>query len=459
MATYSGNSILDILINTRIPNLTHSLNPVNGVNLGNATIANFYGDVSIPTGTSQATINSTYFSDLTSELNMCIRIFHGNLTIGENILFAPPTRTKGMFILVKGNLINNGTISMTARGSVASIPSGNVVIWQGAAIPATGAAGAPSAGGTASVNTSYSGSAGSNGSTVGVRGAGGGGSGGARKYGSASNSVSSGIGWNGTAWSGGSGGGGEIGWNQTPTISPDATSSSGGLAVLRINTTGYSAGLTLTVGGGAGHTGGMGKTFFSNSTTVNTNGTDSPANSGQDGTGGLLMVAVLGNYKKGTQTNGFTARGSNGGTGNGATGGGSGGGSINVIARQFLDSNNNVIASSSIQTEATNEVVGGLAGTGAQPLAGAGGNGTANVKTITEEGLTLLPQRTLFKSNNKLWYLNFNTDVWQEAVGSGVNPFEQYGMFNAEVLSLNKTLISTLQGLDVDALTIQTYQP
>jgi hypothetical protein len=137
---YSGTSIFDILTKTQLTNATHQFTTTTGGNvlLGDAEVQNFYGDVDIPTGTSQTTINNTYFSDVASAQDnvMCVRIFHGNLTIGSGVTFTPPHRTKGMFVLVKGNLTNDGTISMTGKGSSAS--GLNVYLWGSQLVPAGG---------------------------------------------------------------------------------------------------------------------------------------------------------------------------------------------------------------------------------------------------------------------------------------------------------------------------------
>jgi hypothetical protein len=137
-----------------------------------------------------------------------------------------------MFVLVKGNLTlqSNATISMTARGSSASDPSGNVFIWGTQSIPATGGSGANGVqiAATAdqnlySVGTGVNranGTAGSNGTN---RGTGGGGSG-FRFGGTSGGAGTAGQGNNGGAgdrpglpagFGGGGGGAGGVGANAT----------------------------------------------------------------------------------------------------------------------------------------------------------------------------------------------------------------------------------------------------
>ncbi len=464
MATYTGTTINDIIIGNnveklRVENGSHTF-IVGGLNLS-VRVKNFYGDqvFNVTPDASQPTpLLTPFFDDITGAIDsvMCIRIFHGNLTINQNITFTPPYRTRGMYVFVKGNLTNNGSMSMTARGAAGS--GVNLPIWTNATLPSLGGTGGTSVGATTGTSQGFNGISGTSGTG---RATGGGASGSARKNGTQTNTVSSGIGTQGHTFSGGNGGGGENGWNATPTDSPDATLSAGGNGIIRINTTGYTAGLTVTVGGGAGVVGGVGRTFFSNSTTVNTSGSPSTANSGANGSGGLLLLSVLGNYKKGVQLNGFASRGSNGGNGSQAGGGGSGGGSINVIAKSFLDSNNNVIASSTIQSEAQLEVVGGTGGTGGvNATAGNGGAGTATIKTLTEEGISSLPKRVLIKSqDSKLWYRDFQSNVWLEATGSGTVPFEQYGMFETEVYMLTRENLASITNISETQVRFEVYTP
>ena len=128
----------------------------------------------------------------------------GNID-GNNSL----TKVKGLFICVNETLINNGTISMTARGTY-NTSGEDIYLWKNSdgnfeMVPATGASGGSSVSASAK-GTNSSGNNGMNGTT---RKTGGGGSGAVAKSKTASASyvVSSGAGSTGTSYSGGSGGG------------------------------------------------------------------------------------------------------------------------------------------------------------------------------------------------------------------------------------------------------------
>ncbi len=128
----------------------------------------------------------------------------GNID-GNNSL----TKVKGLFICVNETLINNGTISMTARGTY-NTSGEDIYLWKNSdgnyeMVPAAGAAG----GSSVSVSVKGTNSSGNNGMNGTTRKTGGGGSGAVAKSTTASGSyaVSSGAGSTGTSYSGGSGGG------------------------------------------------------------------------------------------------------------------------------------------------------------------------------------------------------------------------------------------------------------
>ena len=128
----------------------------------------------------------------------------GNID-GNNSL----TKVKGLFICVNETLINNGTISMTARGTY-NTSGEDIYLWKNSdgnyeMVPATGASG----GSSVSVSAKGTNSSGNNGMNGTTRKTGGGGSGAVAKSTTASGSyvVSSGAGSTGTSYSGGSGGG------------------------------------------------------------------------------------------------------------------------------------------------------------------------------------------------------------------------------------------------------------
>lgn len=57
---------------------------------------------------------------------MCVLVFEKNLTIEPGVIITPQTQKKGFTVIVKKNLINKGTITMTARGATA--PGQNVYL-------------------------------------------------------------------------------------------------------------------------------------------------------------------------------------------------------------------------------------------------------------------------------------------------------------------------------------------
>ncbi len=276
------------------------------------------------TGT-EPNITATYqFGDVAQDVattasnyaqNTVVLKVEGNLTINENVTLTSVANAsgfggpKGMVIYCTGNITNNGTISMTARGAKAV--GQNVYLYKNADgnfeyIPAIGGAGA------AGQNVScpgVSGGHGDNGVKPGAvgsrRGTGGGGAGRyiANSYydhGWQNLSGSAGSGSAGTAFSGGSSGG--------------AYFPGGGLATASAKPNGGAA--------GTGQTG-------------NANGAGNPSR----GTGGLLIMSC----SKLEGTGKIESKGSSGtkGTGNSRQffGGGSGGGSINVFVGEKNYSN------------------------------------------------------------------------------------------------------------------------
>ena len=241
--------------------------------------------------------------------NMILLKVFGDLTIDSDVLLTTYNNsygsTKGLFIFVTGTLINNGTISMSARGAKAI--SQNIYLWQNynstyEYIPSIGGAG----GNKVYCNNKFGGTNGTNGENGTNRATGGGGSGGAT-----CSSSYSGAGSIGTSYSGGTGGGGS--WFATAS----AGSSVGGQGGNGNRKT-YDSNWTDGVGGGAGNPGGSGF------------GSGYHA-SGANGTGGLLIIYGNTIINNGT----ISSNGSNGGNAYRSGGGGSGGGSINIF---YLDS-------------------------------------------------------------------------------------------------------------------------
>jgi hypothetical protein len=270
-------------------------------------VYNFYDDVEYMT--------SPVLGNNTADQSMLVLKYHKNLIIDSGVTMIPQVRKKGMYIYVGGTLTNGGTISMTARG--ANAVGEDVYLWKNEDatyeyVPAVGATGglatvAPNNGYNGSVN--YAGKAGVNGTN---RKTGGGGSGAA-----ACNVTGTGVsgrGGNGTSYSGGSGGGAAI-KRSTGTSYAGNGSDTGGAGGAAFSSR-YSS--WYTSGGGAGNPGGLGKHYSTASLDVNY--------SGQNGTGGLLIIFA----KTLLNNNSIVSNGSAGGGGT-AGGGSSGGGSINIF--------------------------------------------------------------------------------------------------------------------------------
>ena len=247
----------------------------------------------------------TYFTNV-KDTRAAFTVFSGDLTISTGAVFTPPARKLFWVVFVGGNLVVNGQISMTARGSNHSGTgeSGGYVAPQALRvatgtfsgtinpeIPATGGSGAGSNGSGGSGTIGITGGAGSSGGT------GGGGGGG---YGSGT-SVS-GYGAAGTSYSGGSGGGG-ISATSSLTVRP-ATSDA------EIN--GGRGGLVYNNAGGG-------------------DGAGNPVN----GTGGTLIIICNGTVSgSGSVTSNGSAATFWGSTrDNSMGGGGSGGGSVTILCK------------------------------------------------------------------------------------------------------------------------------
>jgi len=255
-----------------------------------------------------------------------------------------------MSILVTGNCVINGTISMSAKGAIGtgqpvSYSSGGGPIKT--IIAAIGGAGGAAQGANGAVQTNASGNPGAAGS---VGQSGGGGSGGA--FNQNASYLFSGAGGNGTSFSGGPGGGGLLVYEDSsddyPPTPGSNTGGSGGSGGGQFNAPGS---------GGAGNPGG-----------TSPNG----GSTGGTGTGGTIVLFVQGNLTVGP-TGSLIAAGVSGGT-NGGGGGGSGGGSIQV----FYGGTLSYLGSMSAP--------GGAGGPGGGPgngaVGGAGGAGNCRITTI-----------------------------------------------------------------------------
>jgi len=336
-APSSGDNILNFsralstaYSSTVIPPSSGGALTINGLVVGNY-------EYTIASSTTISLFNSSdWFSSTQDTISSWI-IVNGNLTINSGQTFIPPVRKLFTVLYVSGNLVCNGSISMTARGanhsgtgnSGGATTPVNIRIGTGTfssvvnpQIPATGGAGAT---GSTVDNQVVNGTAGTNGAS------GGGGAGG--KF---TGTGRGGSGAAGTCFSGGGGGGGMLG-----------SSSNGGDAVSNGGKGGNGTGNVSA--GGSGNPGGT--------------GTGAPFGpDGNSGTGGTLIVIVEGTLS-GTGT--ITANGVDGARASGQVGGGgSGGGSVTVLFRTD---------SSSINPTATG---------GAGSSCGSGGNGTARKLAI-----------------------------------------------------------------------------
>lgn len=438
---------------------THSFTLFAGTTqtISNVKVKNFYGDF---TYSGQTTV----FDDITvDDTFMCVRIFHGNLTINAGQTFDPPRRTRGFFVFVKGNLTNNGTISMTARGASASPPSADLQIWGNAVVPRLGQTGGAGAVALQTTTSTPAYDAGKQPSAASNRATGGGGSGGANFNSTttitANHKATSGAGGQGTAWSGGAGGGGisifaGSGGSALLNLtapSGSSTGSTGGGGVI-----GMTAG-NRSAGGGAGNPGGFGRRATGSNAAP---GPTFTASDGSVGTGGLLMIACLGTFTS-TGANSVVSRGSDGGPPDNTTsyaaagGGASGGGSINVVYGSANVGGSTFNASGGTTLVPAGEVI--IRG-------GIGGTGSVSASTFTTDNVSL-PRRTLVNVGGTYYYRDFSIAVgqpndWRIAGSAGsTTPFEQYGMFDAEVFALDKTAIADIPGINQTSVRFEVYQP
>jgi hypothetical protein len=258
-----------------------------------------------------------------------------NMTIQAGHTVRPTNRCKGMYLYIAGDLIIDGELTMTARGANAPgkfvgidprrgvfINSEDIFTALGlAVIQPTGGAGAPTRRiGSGNDNTygadGYAGS-------PGINGACGGGGGGGCAHRQAGYSTG-GAGSAGTSFSGGAGGGGATAAARTVTAgSGQPNGGSGGNG--RCDTIDvYSR--PQAAGGGAGNPGGAGQRMAPSNYS---------AYSGENGTGGLLILVVHGDIIFGPAGK-ITSNGSGGGKGHNASGGGSGGGAIHIFHKGII---------------------------------------------------------------------------------------------------------------------------
>lgn len=289
-----------------------------------------------------------------------------NITINAGHTVTATTRAKALLLYATGNVVINGTLTMSSKGAAAAAAADVVVskFIADALLPNEKAL-------TAFRSVQVGGAAGTGGgaNTVGgtggtiSNGTGGGGGGG----GAGGSSTGGGAGAAGTAICGGSGGGGAAA--SASAVSGGAAAANGGVGGAGQNMVGNVGG---GGGGGAGNAGGAGGTFNS----AGTNGT-----AGGNGGGGLLIIVAAGTVTIGatgvvSSNGGNGGAGGNGGSNNGAGGGGAGGGRIIILS---------VGAYSNSGTVQANGGTGGAVGTGGSGGAagGAGGAGAITQQRIS----------------------------------------------------------------------------
>lgn len=243
-----------------------------------------------------------------------------NITVNSGVTLTPPYRCKGMIIFDYGTLLNNGKISMTSRGCIAT--GQNIYLLQNydgtyEYVPAVGGAGA-TAYSLTSNNTSSHGRNGSNGTK---RGTGGGGNGGSRRW---NHYVYIARGGNGTSYSGGAGAGaGNSDGSSGSNVNVSQGSDTGGAGSKGLVRAGNSSGYSVVSTGGQGNPNGGWESY---------RGSVSSVYSDVYGTGGLLIIYCSRLFNNGSiQANGGNTMYANASVDNRSTGGASGGGSVNIF--------------------------------------------------------------------------------------------------------------------------------
>ncbi|MCM1053584.1 MAG: cadherin-like beta sandwich domain-containing protein [Ruminococcus sp.] len=356
--------------------------------------------------------------------NMVVVLVKGNLTIGTGVTVTAYNTTyggpKGMMLYVNGDIINNGTISMSSRGAKAV--GQNIYLWKNAngtyeTVPAVGGAGVAAI--TAGTRNGTTGNAGSGRQT--------GGGGGGSSYASYSCTMSaSGA---GTSFSGGTGSGACAG-QEGASGAGAAYGGAGGF--------GRSGGSNPS-GGGAGNPGGSG------------------SSAGSSGTGGLLILFGQNINNTGT----ISANGANGGKGNSA-GGSSGGGSVNIFYTTGF-------------TRGTITADGGSAVKATRSTGGAGGAGTVTatqlvlkeeflhptLSSLSVVGNTLTPS---FQNKNYEYYVTLDSENSHVTVNATLTDEENtivsgVGEFDIPMGTSDHQVVITSFTGSTQVYTIHFYRP
>jgi hypothetical protein len=333
---YGTNSILGFARQLSDSSSTN-ISPTSGgaLTINSVSLSSYDYTVRASDTTVSSFVATDYFT-ATQDTRSAWVIVKGNLTINSGQTFIPSVRKLFTVVYVTGNLVCNGTISMTARGANHSgtgtsggavtaaairVALGTLSSITDPSIPAAGGAGG---------NGAYSGTAGSAGTGGGTGGGGG-----------SSNDSSFGLGSAGTSFTGGTGGGSE----RSSAGNGVANGGAGGVA---------RTGTAADECAGAGNPGG-------------TNNGDA-RRGGASGTGGVLIVICEGTIS-GTgsiQANGVRNQPLDP---TNLGGGSTGGGSVTVLFK----TSNSITPSAAGGTS----YVGGYARAG-----GAGGAGTARALAI-----------------------------------------------------------------------------
>lgn len=287
----------------------------------------------------------------TQDGNPIVRTYD-NFTVQSGHTVTTSNRCKGLYLNILGDLVVDGTLSMTARGANAAgkyVIIGNksrIICYSSTLDPEFDYSKSTVIGPTGGVGANAT-SAASQFAPAGANNACGAGGG---TYGA--------KGGNGTSFSGGAGAGGYAQYymNGNVNVAGNAGANNGGAggAGKIYSTSGADVG--IFGGGGAGNPGG---TAYK------------AANNGSNGTGGLMIIFVKG---KVVVTGSIQANGSKGGAGStngklrGGPGGGSGGGAIHLIHRKTITGAELITATGGACTNPNNWAYGS-----------SGGNGTVNI--------------------------------------------------------------------------------
>ena len=324
-------------------------------------LINYYDDVEYT--------EDVELGDDSTEYKTLVVKYHKDLKVGQGVTVSAKTvdnltYKKGMYLCVLGNIYNDGNISMTARGTY-NCEGQDVFLWKNIDdtyeyVPENGGDGGLYRQfinkSTSSKDYQIAGLPGANGTN---RATGGGGSGGlyTRRADNKSFNAKSGAGAAGTAFSGGSAGGG-VNTNYGGTFAALSAEPNGGAGGEAFSARRNTSWAVRHAGGGAGNIGGVGKYTRSKAKI----GTDYTPYSGQNGTGGLLILYADTLYNTGE----ISSEGSVGGNGR-AGGGSSGGGSVNIFARI-------------VEETGTQTANGGIAR--GSTKGGAGGDGSVTVNEL-----------------------------------------------------------------------------